>query len=145
MDPRDFSAAKLVLVVDDDPDFCLVMSQLLRLCGFRVAIAANGVEALALLPKHPVSVMMTDLFMPRMDGIELLRNVRKRGAPSPAIIAVTGDLHAGRETTAAAAGLLGAHAVLIKPFNKHQLLQAIEVATAAAAGTLPTDSPLVAG
>jgi CheY-like chemotaxis protein len=120
---------RLVLLVDDDPDFCLVMSQLLRLCGFRVAIAADGIEALDLLAKQPVSVMMTDLFMPRMDGIELLRNLQHRGGPSPAIIAVTGNLHAGRSTTAAAAGLLGAQAVLIKPFSKHQLLNAIAVAS----------------
>src|SRR5437870_5828431 len=65
MENGESAGGRLVLVVDDDADFCLMISQLLRLCGFRVAIASNGIEALEVLARRPVSVVLTDLFMPR--------------------------------------------------------------------------------
>ena len=120
-----------VLVVDDEVDFRVSMRELLRLLGYQVSEAANGLEALRVLANEKVSILLTDLFMPRMDGIELLRHVRKSGDQVPGIIAVTGEIHLGRQTTVAAASLLGAHVVLIKPFTKDQLLGAISVATKA--------------
>src|ERR1041384_7878116 len=107
------------------------MRELLSLLGYQVSEAANGQEALGVLAKEKVSLLLTDLFMPRMDGIQRLRHVRKSGEPVPGIIAVTGEIHLGRQTTVAAASLLGAHVVLIKPFTKDQLVGAISVATRA--------------
>ncbi|MBI4499677.1 MAG: response regulator [Gemmatimonadetes bacterium] len=124
--------SKTVLVVDDEADFRSAVRDLLGLHGFQVAEASNGVEALRVLAQERVAILMTDLFMPRMDGIELLRQVRKNREHLPGIIAVTGETHLGKQTTVAAASLLGAHVVLIKPFTTDQLLGAIAVATKAA-------------
>ena len=124
--------SRKVLVVDDETDFRTSVRDLLGLHGYQVAEASNGLEALRVLAKERVAILMTDLFMPRMDGIELLRHVRKSREPLPGIIAVTGATHLGRQTTVAAASLLGAHVVLIKPFTSDQLLSAIAAASTAA-------------
>src|SRR5438552_11963102 len=87
------AASQTVLIVDDEPDFRLSMRQLLGFHGYQTAEAANGIEALRVMEQEPVSLLITDLFMPRMDGIELLRNVRRNATHLPGIIAVTGDLH----------------------------------------------------
>jgi two-component system alkaline phosphatase synthesis response regulator PhoP len=120
-----------ILVVDDEPDFCLAMRYLLGLYDFRVVIASNGEEALIRLAEDEVSVIMTDLFMPRMDGIELISRIRAAGYKTP-IIAVTADIHMATETASTAAKALGAEAVLIKPFSKRQLLETIAAVTQSA-------------
>ena len=117
---------RLVLVVDDDADFCIAMRHLLGASGFRVILARDGVDALNVLKRYDVSIMLTDLFMPRMDGIELIRQIRKGKAPHPAIIATTGKAHLAAESTAIAAAMLGAHAALLKPFTQEELLRTID-------------------
>src|SRR5436853_1453955 len=97
-----------VLVVDDDPDFCFSMRELLQACGHGVATAAHGGEALELLSRESFGVILTDLYMPGMDGIELIWKLRKRAEPSPPIVAVTGDTR----ITAPSSGLIGAATVL---------------------------------
>src|SRR5437868_12292303 len=89
-----FGAGRLILVVDDQPDFCEAMDHLLATLGFRVLCASNGVEALAKMEKYPVALILTDLFMPEMDGIELIRRLQNQtDKPIPPIVAVTGDTH----------------------------------------------------
>ena len=66
------------LVVDDEPRLRQVLTRVMRIDGFECFEAANGVEALALLDHEAVSLVLSDLRMPRMDGIELLRQVRAR-------------------------------------------------------------------
>jgi two-component system, NarL family, sensor histidine kinase EvgS len=120
-----FGLGRVVLVVDDQPDFCEAMEQLLQTLGFRVACAANGAEALAKLQAQRVAVMLTDMFMPIMDGLELLRRLKEAVKPLPPIIAMTGDARVAAESVAKAAAILGAKAVLMKPFSRDQLAGAI--------------------
>jgi CheY-like chemotaxis protein len=127
-----FGAGRLVLVVDDQQDFCIATEQLLIALGFKVACAANGLEALRILRKKPVSIILTDLFMPEMDGVELIKLLANNPSkPVPPIIAVTGD-HIAAESVGAAAATLGAHAVLMKPFTVEQLASAISFAVSQA-------------
>lgn len=67
---------KRVLVVDDSPLTRDLLSSLLESAGFEIASAADGVEAADLLARHPVDLVLTDLEMPRMDGLELTRHVK---------------------------------------------------------------------
>lgn len=76
------------LVVDDEPRLRQVLVHLMRNDGFRCFEAANGVEALELLEKQPVVLIMSDLRMPRMDGSELLTKVRARW-PDVAVVLIT--------------------------------------------------------
>src|SRR5437764_1130716 len=95
---------ELVLVVDDEPDFGIAMNYLLTSCGYRVAVVASAEEALDYIKRNPVAVVMTDLYMPGMDGIDLIKQLRKRdGQP---IIVVTGDTHLAVETTTTAARMV---------------------------------------
>lgn len=84
-DPR---GADSVLVVDDDARVRSVLVEHVAYAGFRVLEASNGLEALDVLAKEPVSLVFTDLRMPTMDGIELLRRARPR-FPSTIFIVVS--------------------------------------------------------
>jgi CheY-like chemotaxis protein len=84
-DPR---GADTILVVDDDARVRSVLVEHVSYAGFRVLEASNGLEALDVLGKEPVSLVFTDLRMPTMDGIELLRRARPR-YPSTIFIVVS--------------------------------------------------------
>ncbi len=84
-DPR---GADTILVVDDDARVRSVLVEHVSYAGFRVLEASNGLEALEVLGKEPVSLVFTDLRMPTMDGIELLRRARPR-FPSTIFIVVS--------------------------------------------------------
>jgi chemosensory pili system protein ChpA (sensor histidine kinase/response regulator) len=68
--------APLVLVVDDSITVRRVTQRLLKREGFRVAMAADGLQALEVLQLEKPSVVLTDIEMPRMDGFDLVRNIR---------------------------------------------------------------------
>jgi diguanylate cyclase (GGDEF)-like protein len=71
-------APPTVLIVEDDPSVLLLLKGLLEAEGYEVLTAANGVQALSLLEQSTVSIVITDLNMPRMDGFELCRRIRAR-------------------------------------------------------------------
>jgi putative two-component system response regulator len=76
------------LIVDDEPRLRQVLMHLMRGGGFRCREASNGEEALERLAEEPVTLVMSDLRMPRMDGIELLRRVRA-AYPDTAVVMIT--------------------------------------------------------
>src|SRR5215208_1189252 len=76
------------LVVDDEPRLRQVLMHLMTSDGFACLEAGNGEEALAHLQRHPVTLVMSDLRMPTMDGLELLRQVRARW-PDVAVVMIT--------------------------------------------------------
>lgn len=67
-----------LLCVDDEPNILSAMRRLFRGCGFRVLVASDGPQALALLGREPVDLVISDMRMPGMDGAELLARVRER-------------------------------------------------------------------
>ncbi|MCC7372938.1 MAG: response regulator [Chloroflexi bacterium] len=117
-DPR---GADTVLVVDDDARVRSVLVEHVAYAGFRVLEAANGLEALDVLGSEPVSLVFTDLRMPTMDGIELLRRARPR-YPSTIFIVVSAypdDLVALYRTDAFPI------TVIPKPFRAEQVRRAL--------------------
>ncbi len=76
------------LIVDDEPHLRRVLSRLMQTDGFICEEAANGREALEALERHPATLLLTDLHMPELDGIGLLREVRSR-YPDTAVMLVT--------------------------------------------------------
>jgi CheY-like chemotaxis protein len=82
--------SKSVLVVDDDSELLYILSVRLVSAGYTVYGAANGVEALEQMEKHPVDVVLTDYHMPKMDGLELLSNSRVKWPGIPVIV-VSGE------------------------------------------------------
>ncbi len=74
-----------VLVVDDNPDMATVLADILGARGFTVHAATSGAEALEIMREHPVDILLTDVKMPEMNGLELYRLTRK---PYPKLITI---------------------------------------------------------
>jgi CheY-like chemotaxis protein len=109
----------LALVVDDDPCYRTLMCQLLERAGFAVVVASNGRLALGALAQRPVRLLVTDLVMPEVAGLELIEQV-KRAFPAIRIVAVSGS----EEEHLRRAQCFGADAVLSKPFSGSALIHA---------------------
>ncbi len=75
-----------ILVVDDEESMCQYLSILLEKEGHEVATAQSGAEALGMLEDQPIDVVMTDIQMPRMDGIQLLKGVKAKDPTLPVVI-----------------------------------------------------------
>ena len=111
-----------VLLVDDEAEFVQTLSERIRMRGLDTDIALNGEEALALLSRSMPDVMILDLKMPGMDGLEVLRWVKKKHLNIPVLV-LTGhgsdqDL---KETTR-----LGAFDYLQKPVDIETLIAHIQ-------------------
>jgi CheY-like chemotaxis protein len=117
-----------ILVVDDEESIRRVLVRILEPMGARVACAGNGVEALRALEKEEFSVVITDVLMPEMDGIELIPQIKKK-RPNIYILAMSGGGHnfMGDYCTKLAASL-GADAVIMKPFTLVEVQEAFKKA-----------------
>ncbi len=111
-----------VLVVEDEVTICEIMTAWLRRSARHVLSAHNGQEAFHLLQQEKFDVVISDVRMPIMDGVALLRAIRKLPPPFPAVIFVTGfsDLEP-RDAYA-----LGVEAILEKPLERDQLARAVQ-------------------
>jgi CheY-like chemotaxis protein len=114
-----------VLLVDDHEAFLAFVKHGLIRQGYTPVTAASGAAALELLATMPIDVAVTDIMMPDMDGIELLREIRKRHPELP-VIAMTGASSDLRQSIGVLMKTLGAAAVLEKPFSTSALIDAIE-------------------
>jgi two-component system, OmpR family, alkaline phosphatase synthesis response regulator PhoP len=114
---QDGDVSKTVLVVDDEPKIVEVVGDYLRGAGFSVITAADGEAAVALARARPPDLVVLDLGLPRLDGLEVARTLR-RASPVPIIM-----LTARGEETDRVLGLeLGADDYLVKPFSPRELL-----------------------
>ncbi|WP_157535316.1 response regulator transcription factor [Nocardia inohanensis] len=112
------AAAPTVLVVEDDPNVRSTLDMLLRFEGYRVELAADGVEALESLAVRRPDLAIVDVVMPRLDGLSLCRQLRRRGDHLPILV-----LTARQQTGDRVAGLdAGADDYLPKPFDTEELL-----------------------
>jgi CheY-like chemotaxis protein len=110
-----------ILVVEDDADARGFLVRLLQDCGARVAAVADGTEAVHAATTGDYDLILTDLRMPAMDGIELLRILRRLSVRSHIIlITAYGDVQ-----TFTDAMELGADAFVHKPFKVDQILEVI--------------------
>ena len=123
------SAAKpskaLILLVDDDIDLRGILHRFLERSGFSVATAGNGREALERLEIQRVDLLLTDLMMPEISGIELIQTVRLRNLSIP-IIAMSADADLRNDGSLELAALAGAQVVLEKPFAMNRLIREVQ-------------------
>ena len=113
-----------IVVIDDQEAMRKVLQQALHAEGHRVSLAPDGRTGLQLLQEHQPEVLMTDLFMPQVDGIEIIHTVRKQ-FPTLKIIAMSGGGRWKLGKALSDAKLLGAHQVLAKPFTLQDLQAAL--------------------
>ena len=109
-----------MLVVDDNKDLRESLRDLLVLLGHTVLEASNGDEALQVMAIETVDVVVTDLYMPGLNGMELMREMTRR-RHRPKVIAMTGVANLDSAGTASAVTKLGASALLFKPFSIERL------------------------
>jgi CheY-like chemotaxis protein len=114
-----------VLVVDDDARVRTVPRVLLEEAGLDVLEAGDGVAALRAMHDGGIDLVLCDLFMPDLDGLELLRALR-REFPETKVIAMSGGGFGGTVDLLTVARLLGASEILAKPFVQRTLLAAVE-------------------
>ena len=107
-----------ILVVDDEPSMRTTLSILLKREGYQVSQAGAGTEALGMLEKGEYDMVLTDLKMEGMDGIELLRRI-KAAAPHTEVLIFTAY---GTVKSAVEAMKLGAYDYIGKPFDEEELL-----------------------
>jgi DNA-binding NtrC family response regulator len=111
-----------VLLVDDEKDFVELLSLRLNEAGERVTPAYNGKECLETLERKSIDVVILDIKMPGMDGIETLREIKRR-FPLVEVIMLTGH---GTTETAVQGMKLGAYDYLLKPADFEDLTSKLE-------------------
>ena len=118
----DADAPPRVLIVDDDLGVARAINRVLKRAGFETAFAGNGFLAGSLLHSFRPALMTLDIRMPWMDGLEVLRLLRKSPPPSPLkVLVVSGDERSRLDEALRA----GADAALAKPFSNDELLDAV--------------------
>jgi nitrogen regulation protein NR(I) len=116
-----------ILIVDDEPNIRRVLAAMLKREGYETTASADGEQALAVLQRSPVDVVVTDLVMPRLGGLELLREARAR-YPDVPVIMITAH---GTVDTAVEAMKAGAFDYISKPFEQEELKKVIAKAARA--------------
>ena len=107
-----------ILVVDDEPNYLVVLSELLRDEGFEVFTAPGGVEGLKLVQEVDLDLVITDMQMPEMDGLQFLDKIKEKNSHLPVIM-----ITAFSEVEKAVAAMqAGAFNYLAKPFSNAELL-----------------------
>jgi CheY-like chemotaxis protein len=111
-----------ILFIDDEDSVRRLFHVALEGAGYRVLIAESGKHGLRLLEHQEVELILVDIFMPDMDGLQLIPILRKT-RPASKIMAITG--RSGRRNYLDMAKYLGAHDTLMKPFSLQELLDAV--------------------
>lgn len=125
---------KTVLIIDDEDAVRHAIKRVLERAGYTVRVAPGGAEGLEALRAQPADVVVTDIVMPKLHGVDTIKAIAQE-FPGVRIVAISGGGNFGANewkpnaiTTTAyltAAQNAGAHAVLTKPFETRDVLQAI--------------------
>jgi len=114
-----------ILVIDDEKLQRAILRKILEGAGHTVLDAQDGKRALEVYAESPTEVVISDMYMPEMDGLEFLVRVRET-FPRARIIALSGGGYMGKEEVLAAASRLGAVGVLEKPYTVEECLEKVE-------------------
>ncbi|MBU1161642.1 MAG: response regulator, partial [Proteobacteria bacterium] len=107
-----------VLIVDDEKNYPLILSAILEEEGFETFTANSGREALEILANTDIDLVLTDMKMPSMDGIELLERIKDKDQDLPVIMMTA----YGTVDKAVEAMQKGAYSYILKPFDNEQLI-----------------------
>jgi len=116
--------AKTFLIVDDSASMRQLVSFAIKDAGFDVVVAENGKDALGKLQGSKVDMVITDLNMPEMDGIELIKQIR--GLPDYKFAPIVMLTTESQEEKKQAGRQAGASGWIVKPFSPEQLLGVVK-------------------
>jgi two-component system response regulator ResD len=130
-----------VLVVDDEPTIAEVVSRYLERAGYRTAIAHDGPEALACAERGRPDLVVLDLMLPGVDGLEVLRRLREGPAP-PGVILLTAK---GEESDRVIGLRQGADDYVVKPFSPAELVARVDAVLRRIDRPVDDSGPVVVG
>ncbi len=113
-----------ILVIDDEADICAFLQERLTLEGYQVQTALNGRKGLQLYDDHQVDLVITDVLMPEVDGLEVVRTLRRLNATLP-IVAMSGGKHRGLDFLVEAEEF-GATHIVSKPFCLDEMVALVK-------------------
>lgn len=113
-----------ILIIDDDDQLLRMLRKALELSGHDVVAAENGKDGMKLLRENPTDLIISDIVMPEMDGLEILMQLR-REVPRVPLIAISGGVPGTELDTLEIAKRLGAARTLKKPFALSEMIQAV--------------------
>ncbi len=113
-----------ILVIDDEKEIPRALRKILEGEGHAVEEATDGKTALRRFAGRPTDLVITDIYMPEMDGIELILRLRE-AFPESRIIAMSGGGFLSKDRVLGAASMLGADGVLEKPFSGEDALEVV--------------------
>ena len=114
-----------ILVVEDDEISAKIAIQMLVAKGHNVIHAVNGIEALKIVDRQSIDLVITDIIMPEMDGYELIQKLRKLPNPPKIIATSEGSSHEDKAVLLSTAMLFKADKNLPKPFESTSLNEAV--------------------
>jgi len=114
-----------ILVIDDDQAICEDVARFLERAGHQVATALNGKQALRLFEVEPADLVITDIYMPEMDGLDFILALRKLRSGIP-VVAISGGGLLPPKWLLDDADDIGAFASIEKPFDLDVLLRVVE-------------------
>jgi DNA-binding response OmpR family regulator len=120
---RDAANPGTVLVVDDEPTIAEVVSRYLQRAGYVTLIAADGQDALTTAAQHWPDLVVLDLMLPRIDGLEVMRRLREHDRGRLPIILLTAK---GEESDRIVGLQLGADDYVVKPFSPAELVARVD-------------------
>lgn len=129
-----------IIIAEDDPLNQRIAMKMLQKLGYHADVASNGIEVLKALEKQIYDLVLMDIQMPEMDGIEAIKVIRKCWTPGPKIIVATAfELDTYRELCYD----VGADDMLAKPLKRDELKAAIERNMSGPQDTLMESQPMV--
>lgn len=114
-----------VLIIEDNEDLRDLMQVVLEGAGHSVSLASDGEAGLRAQRARPADIVITDIFMPNQDGLETIAQLR-RDHPQVKVVAMSGGGSRVKGAgTLLTAKEIGAHWILVKPFDNDELLRAV--------------------
>ncbi|MBF0307912.1 MAG: response regulator [Magnetococcales bacterium] len=117
--------ASRVLIIEDDRAIRQLLHDILEGAGYVVVEAKNGREGLHLFQKHPCDLVLTDILMPEVDGVGVIREMRSHHPGVPIVALSGGGMTVTAETSLQVARKLGVNRTLSKPFAIAQVLDVV--------------------
>ncbi len=124
-DPHLPASKRTIMVVDDNPDIVIIVTSILEAKGYVVQSASSGQEALSLLKGQKPDLIILDIMMPQMDGLEVLTRLKAdQSTASIPVILLTAKI---QENDIIAGYKAGAEYYITKPFTPTQVLEGINL------------------
>lgn len=114
-----------IVVADDEPTHLDLVATILERAGYEVIAVTSGYACLHQLHSNGIDLVVADIFMPDLDGLQIMAAMRNNGTRIP-VIAMTGGMKGQLSSFTDIMSRLGAHSILTKPFSADDLLRAVQ-------------------